>query len=425
MNINELHHLLKEKYSKKRGYGITKVGQPNYKNIWFVVPPPVPTERPANLPLKSLARAHTTLRRQKSLSEASPLDETLAYLMLNREAISSSRMEGTWSTIDHVLSPGDDLLDEQLRRSTESVRSYAKSLNHHYKRFATQGIKGFTVAMISHLHKEVMSPTDPTGSIAGLIRSARTPKAIVQIGGLGRVENSIFNPPPPSLVPQCLKEVLQWYRNQTLVDMGDAGMGLTLPLRMAIGHSHFEAVHPFRDGNGRIGRMLWPLQMISMGLVPLYLSGYVESEKTAYGKSLQAAQKKLSYSPIVEFVCEAICASAIETQITLDSLSQLPQKWRARSKSRRGSAGARTLEDLLNHPIFSVRELSQRLRVSFEAASTAVEQLTKDKIIYERTGFGRNRIFAAEEVTHLLSRQFGESAELAEEKARRILNRKS
>lgn len=65
-------------------------------------------------------------------------------------------------------------------------------------------------------------------------------------------------------------------RDETLIELGDAGMGMTLPVRMAIGHVHFEAVHPFSDGNGRIGRILWPFQIMASGHLPLYLSGYIE-----------------------------------------------------------------------------------------------------------------------------------------------------
>ena len=73
--------------------------------------------------------------------------------------------------------------------------------------------------------------------------------------------------------------VLDWMADETIVDMGDAGMGLSLPLRLAIGHSHFEAVHPFRDGNGRVGRVLMTLQMACTQKLPVYISGFIEAKK--------------------------------------------------------------------------------------------------------------------------------------------------
>ena len=85
-----------------------------------------------------------------------------------------------------------------------------------------------------------------------------------------------------------------------IAELGDAGHGLTLPVRMAIGYSHFEAVHPFTDGNGRTGRALWPLQMVCAGNMPLYISGYVEVKKSEYNKALEQAQKKLNYIPLIK-----------------------------------------------------------------------------------------------------------------------------
>ena len=84
------------------------------------------------------------------------------------------------------------------------------------------------------------------------------------------------NPAPLTEVKRCLSDVIKWFDDENISQLGDAGAGLTLPMRLAIGHSHFEAVHPFTDGNGRTGRSLWALQMVTSGNMPLYLSGYVE-----------------------------------------------------------------------------------------------------------------------------------------------------
>ena len=138
------------------------------------------------------------------------------------------------------------------------------------------------------------------------MRAPGLPDDIMQIGGTGRKEDATYNPAPPEHVARCLEDVMAWLRNKTLIEMGDAGMGMGLPVRMAIGHAHFEAVHPFSNGNGRIGRILWPLQMTAAGHLPLYLSGYVEKNRDEYGQALQEAQKKLSYGRIVEFVANAV-----------------------------------------------------------------------------------------------------------------------
>lgn len=194
-------------------------------------------------------------------------------------------------------------------------------------------------------------------------------------------------------------------------------MGLPLPLRLAIGHSHFEAVHPFSDGNGRVGRVLMTLQMACTGKVPVYVSGYIEAEKQDYMSALASAQKKLDYGPITEFICEAIDASFQEAEATKKAIRALPGEWLARGKFRAKSSAERALQTIFTNPIFTAKTLEEKLNVSTPAAMRAVKQLLDAEIIRERTGFQRNRVFAAEEVIQLMARDFGASVSAAKKEA--------
>ncbi len=200
---------------------------------------------------------------------------------------------------------------------------------------------------------------------------------------------------------------------------------MTLPVRLAVAHAHFEAVHPFPDGSGRVGRSLWPLQMAASGVMPVYLSGYIEKEKDLYAKSLQSAQKKLRYAPLIELLSDAIVASKNEMARTKSLLQALPAEWEKRAAPRKNSAAARALPLLVKLPIISANQLTAELSCSFTAASNALSQLTAAGVVRERTSFQRNRIFAAEEVIHLLSREFGADPKAALAGARRLLQRSS
>ena len=178
------------------------------------------------------------------------------------------------------------------------------------------GMAALTPELLCNLHKKVMQKDPGFSAIAGRLRELGAPGDIVQIGSIGRKEDSIYNPAPPAHVKRCLDEVLEWMRDESLLELGDAGMGLSLPVRMAIGHVHFESVHPFSDGNGRVGRMLWAMQMAAADQLPLYLSNYVEVEKSEYGAALQEAQKQLTYSRIIDFICRAIVACSDEEAVT-------------------------------------------------------------------------------------------------------------
>ncbi len=422
MRRDELTGHLRQPYTVDRGFGITRADKAGYENIWFVVPPPPPEEIPPGIPAGAISRANTVLQGRPPAAEASELDRLTAYLFARREAVSSSRMEGTWSTVDNVLTPGEAYDQDDGKSGHLSVRGYATALEYGFAQLQEQGIAALTTELICHLHELVMNKDPDFLGVAGRVRTPGLPGDVVQIGGLGRKENSIYNPAPPEHAARSLEDVMSWLCNKTLIELGDAGMGMSLPVRMAIGHTHFEAVHPFSDGNGRLGRIIWPLQMAATGYLPLYLSGYVENNRDEYGRALQEAQKQLSYGRIVEFVSQAIVSSHEEEKTGKTVLGNLPANWQERGRFRKNSSAARALSVVIQKPIITTRILAKELGVSFQAASTALNALQDKHVVRERTGHGRNRIFAAEEVIAVLARPFGEDPEIALEGARRTLS---
>lgn len=422
MKREALAPILRKEYRAGLPCGVKKIPNPGYENLWFVVPPAPPREVPRSLRVRVLARATQILSELPRHECSDDLMRIISYLFVRREAVQSSRIEGTWSTIDHVLTPGE-LYDRREGKSERaSVLGYAHALATEFTRAFDKGPGLFSTELVQRLHREVMRNDPRYQGRPGAFREPGKPGAIVLIGGLRRKEDSLYNPAPPEYVTRCLKDVMNWLADPDLVELGDAGLGMPLPVRMAIGHSHFEAVHPFTDGNGRVGRMLMTLQIAAAGRIPLYLSGFIEAEKAQYNKVLQEAQKKLSYAVIVEFICEAIIASAREAELTRTAILDLPKSWRERAVFRENSASSRALTFLLSHPIFSVQQLEKALNISPPAANRAVKQLAANRIVRERTGYGRNRVFAAEEVIELLSRQFGDDPALALERARLLFN---
>lgn len=418
MNRDELVGVLRQPYSKERGFGTEKIGKTGYKNIWFVVPPKPPHTISEKLSLPLVREANLALQRRPNLQSASEIQRSMAYLLVRREAVSSSRMEGTWSTVDDVLSPSTD---ETGRSATASVRGYANALIHGIQSVQSDGMAALTPDLLCTLHKRVMHKDPGFRGIAGRLRTPGLPGDVVLIGSFGRKEDAIYNPAPPARVACCLNEVLRWMCDESILQLGDAGMGMVLPIRMAIGHAHFEAVHPFSDGNGRVGRMLWAFQMAAAGRLPLFLSSYVEAEKSEYGAALQEAQKQLSYRRMIDFVCRAIVACSEEEAVTQQVLRHLPDVWQERGNFRAGSSAARALELLVKMPIVNIKLLALELKVSVQAASQGLQRLEKAGVVRDRSGRGRGRVFAAEEVVGVLARPFGMDIEVALEGARNVL----
>lgn len=418
MRRNELAGSLRQPYTRERGFGVEKIDKADYENVWFVVPPKPPATLTEKPDLSLVRDAIQAIQARTSLATADEFQKTLAYLLVRREAVSSSRMEGTWSSVDEVLSPA---ISDAGRSATASVRGYANALAHGVEAVQSNGLAALTPELLCQMHMQVMEKDPGFAGIAGRLRIQGQPGAVVQIGSFGRKEDSIYNPAPSEHVPRCLDAVLDWMEDKTVLELGDAGMGLSLPIRMAVGHAHFEAVHPFSDGNGRIGRILWALQMVAAGKLPLYLSGYVETERAEYGEALQEAQKKLSYRRIVEFVCRAIVASSAEEAETQRTLHDLPAAWRQRGKFRRGSSAERALTLLLKMPLLTIKAMAAELEVSVQAASDGINRLEEAGVVRDRSGHGRGRVYAAEEVISVLARPFGADIEVVLESAQNLL----
>jgi len=419
MKREELVGVLRQQFSTDRGFGIQKVGKAGFENIWFVVPQKPPHDISEKLSLPLIRDANLALQGRPGIRSASEIQRTMAYLLARREAVSSSRMEGTWSTVDEVLSPA---IDDTGPSATASVRGYANALMHGIQTVQSTGMAALTPDLLCSLHERVMQKDPGFHGRAGRLREPGLPGDVVQIGSFGRKENSKYNPAPPAHVKRCLNEVLDWMRDEALLQLGDAGMGMVLPIRMAIGHAHFEAVHPFSDGNGRVGRMLWALQMAAAGRLPLYLSSYVEAERNEYGAALEEAQKQLAYRRIIEFVCQAIVACTEEEAVTQQALERLPELWQERGKFRSGSSAAKALGLLIRMPIMTVKQLAAELSVSTQAANQGLQRLERAGVVRDRTGRGRRRIFAAEEVIGVLARPFRMDTEVALDAARSVMS---
>lgn len=418
MRREELAGRLQQPYTTTRGFGVERVDKTGFENIWFVVPPPPPRRLLEHPDLKLLRDANLTLQARPKMKLASELERTTAYLLIRREAVSSSRMEGTWSTIDEVLSPAET---NTGRAASISVRGYANALLHAFRALEKNGLAALTPELLCELHQCFMQKDPHFRGVAGRLRAPGLPGDVVQIGSFGRKEDSIYNPAPPAHVKHGLDDVLDWIRDESFANLGDAGMGLSLPIRMAIGHAHFEAIHPFSDGNGRVGRMLWAIQMAAASILPLYLSGYVEANKDEYGTALAEAQKQLSYRRIVEFVCRAIIVSNEEESETQRVLQALPAMWQERGAFRRNSTALRALDVLVQMPIMTVKVLAAELNVSNQAANEAIRRLEEAAVVKERSGRSRGRLLAAEEVISVLGRSFGSDPEVALEGARLTL----
>jgi Fic family protein len=389
MRRNELSEVVRKR--------LKRLPEP-YQAHYGVVPPAPPEGAIAITPVASrYEAAQAALARVDAIAAELKDPYLVSRVLTRREAVSSSSMEGTNSTLDEILSI-EEGGDEETRSAARQVRDYATALDGLVPRAQTEKYGIFTLELVRDLHRTVMKGDPDYEDTPGEIRDR-----VVWIGGQGNIAYSTWNPPPPEDVEPCLLQTIEYMRNEGLQSMTQG-----LITRMAVAHAHFEAVHPFRDGNGRVGRLLLPLMMAAEGRVPLYLSPYIEAHKDAYYQSLKAAQQRLDWTAAIGFMADAIVGTVEELMVTRQALADLKVIWLGRRKFRRGSAPMLALDLLTHYPVVTAKRLSDLLGVSIPQATQAVRQLEESGILSERTGHRRNRIFAAEEALAIINRPFGE-----------------
>lgn len=364
----------------------------------YGVLPPAPPEDA--IPLVEargqVSAAATALGKAEALASDLKDPYMVSRILVRQEAVASSSIEGTNSTLDELLTV-EETQDGSASVAARQVRDYALALDQWIPVAQDKGHAVFTQDLISALHRQVMRDGDAYKDTPGRLRDR-----VVWIGGGASIAYSTFNPPPPAQVPKCLGEVIDYMQCDGMQVMTQG-----LLTRMAVAHAMFEAVHPFRDGNGRVGRLLLPLMMAAEGTLPLYLSPYIEAHKGTYYDALKAAQQRLEWDPIVGFMADAVVGTVAELLATRTALADLAQIWQTRRPFRQGSASLRALGLLPHYPVLTVNRLAEALDVSFKSAAGAMEQLAEAGIVTERTGYARNRIFVATEALVVINRPFG------------------
>lgn len=171
--------------------------------------------------------------------------------------------------------------------------------------------------------------------------------------------------------------------------------------------AHFEAVHPFLDGNGRVGRLLTPLMLAAEGYEPVYISPWIEAIKALYYEGLKAAQQQLDPAALTGAFAKAIVDTDKELASSEAALGKLNDIWRSAVKLRKNSSADRLLAILLWLPVLSVKTASDTLSVTPKAAGDGIKALCTAGILKELTGWWRNRIFEAPDVMRIITRPFG------------------
>ncbi len=375
----------------------------------------VPAPLPRSLPLQG-ATLHWLVRAERALGELSGVTGRLVnpYLLgsplLRREAILSSRIEGTYATAEQLalLEAGAPPADERQRHDTREVLNYIAAMHHGVWTLSTLPVsKRLICAVHAKLLEGVRGGTERPGEF-------RTSQNYIgkRVDG---IKGARFVPPPLVEMLECLDD-LETYLHLEPHGQPDPAAEpdptlAPLLVRLALIHYQFEAIHPFRDGNGRVGRLLIPLLLISHGRLReplLYMSGYFDQQKDAYQDHMLRVSQTGDWGPWLEFFLRGVVASARESVDLATDLHALRKKWQGQFQSARSSALlVKLIDELFRSPAITMGQAKALLSVTHAAASSNIKKLVKAGILSERTGKKRGQVFVATEILALVETAHG------------------
>lgn len=342
---------------------------------------------------QAITRAHYALGRlqQATRQVASPL---LHRPTLRREAQSTSALEGTFAPLEDVLAA--DVIDESERSAElKEVVNYITTAEAAFEWVGQE--RPLTVGLLRDLHRTLVRGTDADTDQAGQIRAIQ-----VAIGSRGgSIVDARFVPPPPGLeLEAAVRDFLDWLNNpQPESDPVVNG---------ALAHYQFETLHPFNDGNGRIGRLLVVLQFMQEKLLSdptLTVSPWFETRRTAYQDALAGVSGEGDWDSWVAFFAKGIEAAATDTTSRVSQILRVQESFQQRLRDANAKGIVRDVaEGLTTSPYITIAGVAASTGKSFQAASNAVTRLVELGILSERTGRSHHRLFAATEVVDVLVR---------------------
>ncbi|RPD88423.1 Fic family protein [Luteimonas sp. 100069] len=368
--------------------------QPTGYSAFFPAPlPPEPALTLTGSLQGLLSQADRALGRLDGSVLTLPNPDLFVFMYVRKEAVLSSQIEGTQSSLQDLLAAEADLFDETMPRDVDEVVNYVRAMKHGLARLPTLPV---SVRLIREIHGVLLD-----GVRGGRLQPGELRRSQNWIGPAGcTLATASFVPPPHEDVPQALGELERFLHAED---------DLPALVRIALAHVQFETIHPFLDGNGRVGRLLITFLLTECGVLHkpvLYLSHYFRRHRQAYYDHLQAVRDRGAWEDWLQFFLHGVVEVAGEAAETARRIQLLREQHRLAITDGLGRAagnGHRVLESLYDRPIVTVSDVRAMTGTTYPAANTLVARLVDLGILMEMTGFARNRRFRYEPYVRLFT----------------------
>jgi Fic family protein len=369
------------------------------------IPAPLPPDPPLAFDAQLatvLAKASTALGRLDGVAATLPNPELFVAMYVRREAVLSSQIEGTQSTLDDVLAFEIDPARPSLPHDIKEVVNYVSTMDYGLARLDSLPL---SLRLLREIHERLLTGTRGGNKSPGHFREGQNWIS----GGPRGLSDAAFIPPPPHDMRTALGNLERF--------LHDSG-GLDPLIVCALAHAQFETIHPFLDGNGRVGRLLITFLLCHEKVLQrpvLYLSHYLKQHRASYYDRLMAIRLAGDWEGWLRFFLTGVGEVAREAEQTARQIVQLREDVRQRALAARMSVSAlRLLDYLFERPVINVNAARDQLEISYVAANGLIRELSQLGVLKETTGGSRNRIFRFGPYLDLFADVAEDQAEVAE-----------
>jgi Fic family protein len=340
-----------------------------------------------------LEKAAVRLGELNSFARLVPNIDLFIQLHVTKEAVVSSRIEGTRTNMDEAVLPYEEIKPER-RNDWQEVNNYIKALNEAIGELEKLPLSS---RLIRKTHKILLDSVRGESKLPGEFRKSQN-----WIGGAS-LSDAVYIPPRAELVNDLMSDLEKFIHNNDIQ--------VPSLIRIAIAHYQFESIHPFLDGNGRIGRLLITLFLVHEGILDkplLYLSAYFEQNKSLYYDNLTLVRTKNDMIQWLKYFLVGIEQTASRAVQALSAVLALKKKTEDEIRAnfgRRSNSALKLLNELFRNPVTTVEQASRICDLSFKAANDLVGLFSKKGLLKELTGQSRNRIFIFEPYLNIFDNQ--------------------
>nr|VFJ63401.1 MAG: Fic family protein [Candidatus Kentron sp. FW] len=373
--------MTKSNSSTRAGRYINQVG--GYKAFIPATLPPDPPVKLEGRLQDLLSRADRALGRLDGSIQTLPNSDLFVAMYIRKEAVLSSQIEGTQSSLQDVLAAEARMYSPDRPGDVDEVFNYVRAMNYGLERLHDLPV---SVRLIREIHTELLTGVRGQHLTPGELRVSQN-----WIGSAGcTLIEATFVPPPPHEVPKALGNLEQFLHGDT---------PLPLLIKIGLAHAQFETIHPFLDGNGRVGRLLITFLLCEKEVLlkpVLYLSHFFKHHRQQYYERLQAVRNRGAWEEWIVFFLESVFEVSQQATDTARQILTLREQHRQVITDRFGRVsgnGHRILEHLYRFPIISVSEIKESTHVSYPTANNLVAKLIECGILHELTNQKRNRRF--------------------------------